>query len=96
MSWHDKVWWAHCEGLYDLALCAVTQDSPLWFGRFLDLHDWCQKHFYDPEYGEWYQALDREGRPKVTDKGTLWKAAYHLPRALMKVMKLFESVSAPG
>ena len=35
----------------------------------------------------------RDGRPKLTDKGTVWKAAYHLPRALMKIMQLFERVA---
>ncbi len=89
--WHDKVWWVHCEALYAAALCALLTDSPVWFDRFLDLHDWCQQHFYDPEYGEWYAALYRDGTPKLTDKGTVWKAAYHLPRCLMMIMKLFET-----
>lgn len=89
--WHDKVWWVHSEALYTLALCAIETKSNEWMERFLDMHAWCNKHFYDAEYGEWYQALWRDGSPKITDKGTLWKAAYHLPRALMNIMKLFEA-----
>lgn len=88
--WHDKVWWVHSEALYTLALAAVLKDDAAWRRRFLDLHDWCQKYFYDSEFGEWYPELHRDGRPKLTDKGTLWKAAYHLPRALMKLALLFE------
>ena len=94
MSWHDKVWWVHSESLYALALAAVESDRRDFFDRFLDLHAWCQEHFYDHDYGEWYPELYRDGRPKLTDKGTPWKAAYHLPRALMKLMQLFERRTA--
>jgi len=90
MMWHDKAWWVHSEALHTLALAVVhrgNEESDL--DRFLDLHSWCQKHFYDPEYGEWYAELHRDGTPKLTDKGTIWKAAYHLPRALMKIAGAF-------
>lgn len=90
MMWHDKPWWVHSESLYTLALAAVLRSSQSDMDRFVDLHHWCCKHFYDPQYGEWYPELYRDGTPKLTDKGTLWKAAYHLPRALMKLMLLFE------
>lgn len=91
MAWHDKSWWVHSEALYALALAAAETGDAEQFEWFLDLHRFCQKHFYDPEYGEWYPELYRDGRPKLTDKGTPWKAAYHLPRALMKLMRLFEA-----
>ena len=91
MSWSDKVWWVHSEALYTLALCWMETGDPTWRERFLDLHAWCWERFHDSEYGEWYPELYRDGTPKLTDKGTLWKAAYHLPRSLMKIMMLFES-----
>jgi N-acylglucosamine 2-epimerase len=87
--WDDKVWWVQCEALCALAFAAVETGSDEWFGRFLNLHAWCQAHLYDPEYGEWYSDLWRDGKPKHTDKGTMWKAAYHLPRTLMVVSDLF-------
>lgn len=94
MSWHDKSWWVHSESLYALALCAVeTRRMDLW-EAFIHLHQWCKQQFHDAEYGEWYAELYRDGRPKVTDKGTVWKAAFHLPRALMKLMQLFKTSSA--
>lgn len=93
MRWDDKPWWVHSEALYALALAAVTSGSDERFRRFLDLHDWTQRHFFDPEYGEWYSELWRDGRPKLTDKGTPWKAAYHLPRALLFLARLFEHAS---
>ena len=93
MRWDDKCWWVHSEALYACALAAVLRDSPEHWSRFLDLHQWCQDHFYDPDYGEWYPELVRDGTPKLTDKGTLWKAAYHLPRALMNIALLLESTN---
>jgi N-acylglucosamine 2-epimerase len=95
MVWHDKVWWVHSESLYALALAAVETGRADLFDRFLALHEWCRRNFYDAEYGEWYPELYRDGSPKLTDKGTLWKAAYHLPRALMKIMQLFEAGGLP-
>ena len=74
-----------------LALAAVERQSEIWLERFIDLHEWCQKHFYDAEYGEWYAELYRNGSVKLPDKGTLWKAAYHLPRALMQIGSLFSA-----
>jgi N-acylglucosamine 2-epimerase len=88
--WHDKVWWVHSEALYALALAAIETKKKRYMDRFLNLHNWCQKYFYDSEFGEWFSSLYRDRRPKDTDKGSLWKAAYHLPRALLLIMKLFE------
>ena len=50
---------------------------------------WCQRYFHDSEYGEWDVELLRDGTLKLTDKGTHWKAAYHLPRAQMMIMNRF-------
>ena len=90
MEWHDKPWWVFTESMYALALAAVETGRDDMFGRFVELHEWSQKYCYDREYGEWYAEYYRDGRPKLTDKGTPWKSAYHLPRSLMKVMQLFD------
>jgi N-acylglucosamine 2-epimerase len=90
MQWHDKAWWVHCEALYALALAAAESGQAAFSQRFCELYDWCQNHFADREYGEWYSELYRNGSPKVLDKGTKWKAAYHLPRALLRLLKLLE------
>ena len=93
-SWDDKVWWAHCEGLYALLLAAVEAKSEELFGKFLDLHQWSQQHFNDPTYGEWYSYLHRDGTPKITDKGSWIKSAFHLPRSLMKILILLDKENA--
>jgi N-acylglucosamine 2-epimerase len=46
------------------------------------VHDWSFAHFPDPQHGEWFGYLHRDGTPSVTLKGNLWKGPFHLPRML--------------
>lgn len=92
--WDDKIWWVHSEALYATALAAVVLDDQWFMDRFLELHDYCRRHFWDSEYGEWYCYLNRDNTPRVTDKGNWIKAAYHIPRNLLKLSLLFERVPA--
>ena len=89
-AWDDKVWWVHSESLYAILLAASLSQRPDLDARFLALHAWSQEHFHDPVHGEWYAYLHRDGTPKVTDKGTWIKAAFHVPRNLMQIMLLLE------
>jgi len=89
-AWDDKVWWVHSETLYALLLAAAVTGREDLYARFRELHDWCQRFFHDGEHGEWYAYLHRDGSPKVTDKGTWIKAAFHVPRNLMQIMLLLE------
>ncbi len=95
-AWDDKVWWVHSESLYALLLAAVESGREDLFARVLELHEYCQRFFHDSEHGEWYAYLHRDGSPKVTDKGTWIKAAFHVPRNLMQVTLLLEKVSGSG
>jgi N-acylglucosamine 2-epimerase len=88
--WDDKCWWPHAEALYALLLAAELGPKPECLDRFYDLHDFCQKNFFDPEFGEWYESLNREGKPKLTNKGASYKGAFHLPRALMLIVRLLD------
>ena len=56
-------------------------------------HAYCKERFFDPEYGEWYERLHRDGSVKVPDKGTEWKCAFHLVRALIVVCDAFQSAN---
>lgn len=81
---HMKLWWVHAE-----ALCAFLLAYKLtgraehlaWFER---LHAYSFQHFSDPQFGEWYGYLNRDGTPAFELKGGKWKGFYHLPRALMQ------------
>lgn len=78
-----KVWWVHAEALCAFLLAyKFTGDSrhEAWFKR-VDEYTW--KHFPDPEYGEWYGYLNRQGEPALSQKGGKWKGFFHLPRSLI-------------
>ena len=82
---HDmKLWWPHSEILIaSLMAYRDTGDGRYheWFTKTLD---YCQKVFSDPEYGEWYGYLRRDGKPTMPAcKGSTFKGPFHLPRALM-------------
>ena len=62
------------------------------FELFKKIHDYSFSHFADEKYGEWYGYLHRDGTVSHTQKGSLWKGPYHLPRCLILVEKILESL----
>lgn len=82
---HDmKLWWPHNEILIaSLMLYRDTDQEKYldWFGKTLD---YCKEHFADPENGEWYGYLRRDGLPtQPSTKGSTFKGPFHLPRCLI-------------
>ena len=52
-----------------------------WFEKTLD---YCKKYFSDPEFGDWYGYLRRDGKPTEPPcKGSTFKGPFHLPRMLI-------------
>jgi N-acylglucosamine 2-epimerase len=84
--WDDKVWWANAEALCAYAYAYENTKDEEDMRRFARQHEYCKDRFYDPEYGEWYERLHRDGSVKVSDKGTEWKCAFHLVRALVFIL----------
>ncbi len=75
-----KLWWPHDEIL--IASIVICREKYLtWFERTLD---YCKEHFSDPEYGDWYGYLRRDGKPTMPAcKGSTFKGPFHLPRMLI-------------
>jgi N-acylglucosamine 2-epimerase len=91
-EWDQKLWWVHLETLTALALgFALTRraECRAWFER---VHEYAWSHFPDPEFGEWYGYLDRRGGVLLPLKGGKWKGCFHVPRALFRCWKIFESM----
>jgi N-acylglucosamine 2-epimerase len=85
LEWDQKLWWVHVESLVCMAKgFAYTGDERCkkWFEK-LDAYSF--KNFSDPEYGEWFGYLNRQGQPLLTLKGGKWKGCFHVPRGLFKV-----------
>ena len=79
--WHDmKFWWPHDEAII-ATLLAHELTGELKYARWHQMvHDWAHSRFGDPEFGEWFGYLHRDGRISVPLKGNLWKGAFHHPR----------------
>ena len=90
---HDmKLWWVHNEALIaTLTAYKLTKDEK-YFTWFKKVHDYSFNHFSDKEFGEWYGYLHRDGTVSHTQKGSLWKGPYHLPRCLMTIEVILDSL----
>ena len=44
------------------------------------------------EFGEWYGYLHRNGTVSHSQKGSLWKGPYHLPRCMMLCEKILDAM----
>lgn len=91
-AWDDKIWWVNCESLCCFANSYAASLDLNYLAMFEKQYDFCMNHFYDQEYGEWYERLYRDGSVKVADKGTKWKCAYHLVRSLVQIITAFERI----
>ncbi len=93
--WQDmKFWWPHNEtAIATLLAYRLTGDEK--YARWHRMvHDWAYAHFSDPEYGEWYGYLHRDGRVSVPLKGNLWKSFFHHPRMQWMCWRLLEDLEA--
>lgn len=90
LEWDQKLWWVHLEALVCMAKgFAYTGDKrcKAWFEK---LDAYAFSRFSDPQYGEWYGYLNRQGQPLLTLKGGKWKGCFHVPRALYKIYQALE------
>ncbi len=96
LEWDMKLWWVHNETLIaSLMAFAMTGEKKYW-KRFECVHAYTFSHFPDQEYGEWYGYLHRDGSVSHTQKGSLWKGPFHLPRCLMLCSELLEIIAENG
>jgi len=79
-----KLWWVHAEALSTLLLSWAhtgRDDLGAWYEK---VHEYTFDRFPDPEYGEWFGYLNRDGSPVWTAKANGWKGFFHLPRCLLR------------
>ena len=91
--WHDmKFWWPHTEAIIATLLAwRVTGEEKYWSWH-KQISDWSDAHFADPEFGEWFGYLHRDGSLSSTIKGNQWKGPFHLPRMQFYCWQLLEEV----
>jgi N-acylglucosamine 2-epimerase len=88
-----KIWWPQTEALYALLLAhSVTKEDWCldWFER---VDDYAFSHFPVPQYGEWIQNLDRQGRKMNTTVALPVKDPFHLSRALINSIGVLKDLA---
>ena len=93
LEWDQKLWWVHLEALVALAKAYSHTKNPVLWQWYQKVHHYAWSHFPDPQFGEWYGYLNRQGAPYLTLKGGKWKGCFHLPRSFYQCWQTFEKLS---
>ena len=93
---HDmKLWWPHNEILISSMMLYRDTGKEEYLDWFYKTVDYCKTYLADPEYGEWYGYLRRDGKPTEPPcKGSTFKGPFHLPRALGMVDMMITQILA--
>lgn len=87
--WHDmKFWWPHNEAIIATLMAWKLTGRTRYADWHQQVHDWSFKNFADPQHGEWFGYLHRDGRRSNTLKGNHWKSFFHHPRMLWKCVQV--------
>ncbi|WP_417737406.1 AGE family epimerase/isomerase [Rosistilla oblonga] len=92
--WHDmKFWWPQNEAIIATLMAHEFTGDSKYADWHTSIHDWAYSHFPDPEYGEWFGYLHRDGRISSQLKGGLWKGPFHMPRMQLTCWQLLAASS---
>lgn len=95
--WHDmKFWWPQNETIIATLMAHHLTGDAKYADWHQQVHDWAYQHFPDPQHGEWYGYLHRDGRISSSLKGNLWKGPFHLPRMQLLCWRILAGTEAPG
>jgi len=88
-----KFWWPQTEAIIaTLYAYQATQDE-----KYLRMHqqisEWTYQHYPDPEYGEWYGYLHRDGTVAQPAKGNIFKGPFHIPRMMIKGYEICKTMT---
>ncbi len=87
-----KIWWPHVEALYALLLAYSISKEDWCLTWFQRVHDYAFSHFPVPEYGEWIQNLDRQGRKLDSPVALPVKDPFHLARSLIYSLDVLQNL----
>ena len=83
-----KFWWPQNEAIIATLMAWKLTGAERYAGWHQQIHDWTYQHFPDPEFGEWYGYLHRDGTLSNPSKGTMWKGPFHIPRMQLTCWQL--------
>ncbi|MFA6736762.1 MAG: AGE family epimerase/isomerase [Saccharofermentanales bacterium] len=94
LEWDMKLWWVHNEALIATLYAYQLTGNTKYWEWFEKIHAYTFAHFHDKENGEWYGYLHRDGTVSHTQKGSMWKGPYHLPRCLIICEEILDRIAS--
>ncbi len=93
-----KEWWVEFEGLNALLLMHERHGrrTDVYLKAFQLQWNFIQKYQIDLEFHGVYPLVGPDGVPVATEKGSIWKAAYHDGRALLNVYDRLNRLAEKG
>ena len=87
-----KFWWPQCETIIAALFSYKMTGDEKYLEIHKKAHEWTVKHLVDPEFGEWYGYLHRDGTVAQPAKGNLFKGPFHIPRMLTITQVLIDQI----
>ena len=81
-----KEWWQQAEALVGTLNAYQLTGQPKYWQAFEREAQFILDDFVDREYGEWYAAIDPDGKIDGTKAGP-WRGPYHASRACLEVIR---------
>ncbi|MBO7721317.1 MAG: AGE family epimerase/isomerase [Kiritimatiellae bacterium] len=83
-----KFWWPQCEAMIAAQYAWSLTKEAKWLEWHRRCREWTYARMPDPEYGEWFGYLHRDGTVAQPAKGNLFKGPFHIPRMMVKAIEL--------
>jgi len=77
-----KLWWPQNEAILATLLAWKTTGEEKYAQWFMKAVEYTLDHFPDPDFGEWFGYLHRDGTVSHTYKGSTFKGPFHIFRML--------------
>jgi mannobiose 2-epimerase len=95
-SEREKVWWVQTEAMVAFLLGYLILGDRRYWDAFRNVVAFALRYLHDAERGEWYAATEEDGTPLRTDKGSAWKAAYHVTQTCAYADQYLAEVTPPS
>ncbi|MCM1110242.1 MAG: AGE family epimerase/isomerase [Clostridium sp.] len=87
-----KFWWPQTEAMIATLYAFEATGDSRWLERHKMSHDWAYRYLSDPEFGEWFGYLHRDGTVAQSAKGNIFKGPFHIPRMMIKSVEIIDSI----
>ena len=83
-----RVWWNQAEAMNGFYNAWEMTGDAKYSNACLKQWNWILEHQIDRENGEWWNEIDENGKPVLTeDKGGNWKTSYHNGRTCLELLR---------